>query len=242
MNDKIALITGGNRGLGFETALQLAREGVHVVIAARERSRGVEAALKLQAQGFSAEALQLDVGSSESIAAAAKEFSSKHQRLDILINNAGIVEMTEGKLSSQKIEVWRRIFDINLFGLVEVTQAFLPLLHKSAAGRIVNLSSLLGSITTHETPGSSIYDMKAMPAYNASKSAVNSWTVHLAYELRGSKIKVNAVHPGYVKTEMNQGGGEMEVPDGAKSSVQMALIGEDGPSGSFTHLGETIPW
>ena len=242
MTDKIALITGGNRGLGLETARQLAQKGVHVVIGARERSRGVEAALKLQAEGLSVEALQLDVANSESITTAAKEFARKHPRLDILVNNAGIVEATEGKLSSQKIEVWRRIFDINLFGLVEVTQAFLPLLHKSEAGRIVNLSSLLGSITVHETPGSPIYDMKAMPAYNASKSAVNSWTVHLAYELRGSKIKVNAVHPGYVKTEMNQGGGEMEIPDGAKSSVQMALIGEDGPSGSFTHLGETIPW
>ncbi len=242
MTDKIALITGGNRGLGLETARQLAQQGVHVVIGARERSRGVEAALKLQAEGLSVEALQLDVASSQSIAAAAAEFARKHARLDILVNNAGIVEIAEGKLSSQPIEAWRRIFDTNLFGLVEVTQAFLPLLHRSPAGRIVNLSSLLGSIATHETPGSSIYDMKNMPAYNASKSAVNAWTVHLAYELRGSRIKVNAVHPGYVKTEMNQGGGMMEIPDGARSSVQMALLDDDGPSGSFTHLGETLPW
>ena len=239
MTDSIALVTGGNRGLGLETVTQLARSGVHVVIAARDRRQGVEAALKLQAQGLSVEALQLDVADAESIAAAAREFARKHSKLDILVNNAGITGET-GAPSAVPVANWRMVFETNLFGVIETTQAFLPLLRKSAAGRIVNLSSVLGSITLHA--GESLDSFKHLAAYNASKSALNAWTVHLAHELRETPIKVNAVHPGYVKTEMNKGGGEMEIPDGARSSVQMALIGADGPSGSFTHLGEALPW
>jgi len=125
--------------------------------------------------------------------------------------------------------------------LVAVTQAFLPLLRRSAAGRIVNVSSILGSQALHADPASPIYDFK-VPAYNASKAAVNNWTLSLAYELRATPIKVNTVHPGYVRTDMNAGEGEIDVADGARSSVQMALLGADGPSGSFTHLGQVLPW
>jgi NAD(P)-dependent dehydrogenase (short-subunit alcohol dehydrogenase family) len=126
--------------------------------------------------------------------------------------------------------------------LIATTQAFLPLLRKSEAGRIVNLSSILGSITLHATPGSPIYDFKVMSTYNVSKSAVNAYTVQLAYELKDSKIKVNAAHPGWVKTELGGEGATMELPDGAKTSVALATIGEDGPNGTYVHMGETLPW
>jgi NAD(P)-dependent dehydrogenase (short-subunit alcohol dehydrogenase family) len=145
------------------------------------------------------------------------------------------------KVSQQSLETWHRTFDTNVFGLIATTQAFLPLLRKSESGRIVNLSSILGSITLHSTPGSPIYDFK-MPAYNVSKSAVNAYTAQLAYELRDSKIKVNAAHPGWVKTELGGEGAVMEIPDGAKTSVELALIGEDGPNGAYLHLGEPLPW
>ena len=134
-----------------------------------------------------------------------------------------------------------KTFDTGLFSLIATTQAFLPLLRKSKAGRIVNLSSILGSISLHATPGSPIYDFK-MPAYNVSKSAVNAYTVQLAYELKDSKIKVNAAHPGWVKTELGGEGATMELPDGAKTSVALATIGEDGPNGTYVHMGETLPW
>jgi NAD(P)-dependent dehydrogenase (short-subunit alcohol dehydrogenase family) len=167
-----------------------------------------------------------------------KEFG----RLDILINNAGMMadDMSKGT-SAQPLEVWRRTFETNLFGLIATTNAFLPLLHKSEAGRIVNLSSILGSITYHATPGSPTYDFIA-PAYNVSKAAVNAFTVHLAYELKDSKIKVNAAHPGWVKTELGGEGAVMEIEDGAKTSVELATLGADGPNGAFLHMGETIPW
>lgn len=137
--------------------------------------------------------------------------------------------------------VWRDTFDTNVFAVVEVTQAFLPLLKASVSGRIVNLSSQLASFDMHTNPASPIYDFK-LPAYNASKSVVNAWTVHLAYELRGTSIKVNAVHPGYVKTDMNGGEGELGVEEGAKSSVEMALLDDAGASGTFSHGGKILPW
>ena len=242
MSDKIALITGANKGIGFETTRQLAKTGVHVLLGSRDRGKGVQAALKLQAEGLSVEALSIDVTHLGSIGEAAREVERKHGRLDILINNAGVLlDDLSKKPSEQTLEAWRKTFDANLFGLVAVTQAFLPLLRKSAAGRIVNLSSILGSNTLHQQPDSGIYDFK-VPAYNVSKSAVNAWTVHLAYELKDSKIKVNAAHPGHVKTDMGGAAAPMEIVDGAKTSVQLALLGEDGPNGAFVHLGERLPW
>ena len=145
------------------------------------------------------------------------------------------------KVSEQSLDAWRTTFDTNVFGLIATTQGFLPLLRKSAAGRIVNLSSILGSNTLHSDPQSPIYDFK-VPAYNVSKSAVNAYTVQLAYELRDTPIKVNAAHPGWVKTEMGGEGATMELPGGAKTSVSLATLPADGPTGSYTHLGEALPW
>ncbi|WP_434211995.1 SDR family oxidoreductase [[Pseudomonas] boreopolis] len=241
-NNKIALVTGATRGIGLETVRQLAEAGVHTLLAGRKRDDAVAAALKLQAEGLPVEAIQLDVVDEISIAAAVGTVEQRHGRLDILVNNAGIVLDELGrKPSEQTLDVWRRTFDTNVFAVVAVTRAFLPLLRRSQAGRIVNVSSILGSNTLHSDPSSPIYDFK-VPAYNASKSALNAWTVQLAYELRDTPIKVNAIHPGYVKTDMNGGQGELSVEDGARSSVQMALVGSDGPNGSFTHMGQVLPW
>jgi NAD(P)-dependent dehydrogenase (short-subunit alcohol dehydrogenase family) len=240
---KIALITGANKGIGLETARQLAASGgVHVVLAARDRAKGVDAALKLQAEGLDVEALTLDVTDAASIAAAVTEIEKKFGRLDILINNAGIaVQNGSKKVSEETLDVWRKTFDTNLFALIAVTQAFLPLLKKAPAGRIVNLSSILASLALHSDPASPIYDFK-VPAYNVSKTAVNGWTVQLAYELRDTKIKVNAAHPGWVKTDMGGPSAPMEIVDGAKTSVALALIDAKGPNGAYIHLGEPLPW
>jgi len=241
MSQKIALVTGATRGIGLETVRQLAQQNVHVLLAGRDRAKATEAALKLQQEGLPVEAIALDVNDANSINAAAKDVEKKFGHLDILINNAGIlVDDVTKKSSEQTLDVWRKTFDTNVFAVVTVTQVFLPLLRKSEAGRVVNVSSILGSLTLHSDPSSGIYDFK-VPAYDASKSAVNAWTVHLAHELRDTPIKVNAIHPGSVKTDMNSHG-DIEVTDGAKSSVELALVGADGPNGSFTHLGKTLPW
>ncbi|KAF1723015.1 SDR family oxidoreductase [Pseudoxanthomonas wuyuanensis] len=245
-SSKIALVTGATRGIGRETVRQLAEAGVHTLLAGRNREKAVQAALDLQAQGLPVEAITLDVTDPASIAAAASEVEQRHGRLDILVNNAGIlVDDPSRQVSEQSLQAWRTTFDTNVFGLIAVTQAFLPLLRKSAAGRIVNVSSALGSVALHSDPSSFIYDFK-LPAYNVSKSAVNAWTVQLAYELKDSGIKVNTIHPGYVKTDMNhvegEQRGELDVPDGARTSVRLALIDNDGPTGGFFYLDQVLPW
>lgn len=241
----IALVTGSTRGIGFETARQLGSNGVHVILAGRDFKRAREAAQKLRDESLSVGAVELDLTRHDTIDFAAAEVARQHGRLDILVNNAAIrIERYGNQPSEQPLQQWRETFDTNLFGTVAVTRAFLPLLRRSPAGRIVNVSSLLASLGTHSDPSSYAYsDMfKSLPAYSASKSAVNSWTVHLAYELRNTPIKVNAVHPGYTKTDMNEGEGVYETPIGAQTSVRMALLDQDGPSGTYVHLGDTLPW
>ena len=242
VSSKIALVTGATRGIGFETVRQLAAEGVHTLLAGRDPARAAAAAAVLQADGLPVEPIRLDVTDASSIAAAAKEVEQRHGRLDILVNNAGIIlDNLERKPSEQPLAAWRDTFETNVFGLVAVTQAFLPLLHASTSARIVNVSSILGSISLHLDPTSFVYDFKA-PAYNVSKTAVNAWTAQLAHELRGSRIKVNTIHPGYVKTDINKGEGELEVADGARTSVRLALIGDEGPNGGYFYRDEVLPW
>jgi len=243
MNKKIALITGANKGIGFETARQLGQEGIIVLVGARDAKKGEAAAEKLRREKIEAHALTIDVSDAASIRKAANQVESDYGRLDILVNNAGVmVDDEKKKPSEQSLETWRKTFETNLFGLIVTTQAFLPLLRKSEAGRIVNLSSILGSITFHAKPGSPIYDSKSYTSYNVSKSAVNAYTVQLAYELKDTKIKVNAAHPGWVKTEMGGEGATMELDDGAKTSVALATLGPDGPNGAYIHMGESLPW
>lgn len=240
--EKIALVTGATRGIGLETVRQLAQAEVRVLLSGRDFATATKAAEVLRQDGLAVDPIELDVTDPASIAAAAAYVQTKFGRLDILVNNAGVLLDAMGrKPSEQTLTVWRDTFSTNAFAVVEVTQAFLPLLKNSVSGRIVNLSSQLASFSLHTDPASPIYDFK-LPAYNASKSVVNAWTVHLAYELKGSSIKVNAVHPGYVKTDMNGGDGELDVEAGARSSVHMALLDDLGPSGTFSHNGKTLPW
>jgi NAD(P)-dependent dehydrogenase (short-subunit alcohol dehydrogenase family) len=163
--------------------------------------------------------------------------------LDILVNNAGILidRRQANDTSTTAMEILRRTFDTNFFAAVALTQTLLPLLRKSSGGRIVNLSSILASSTLHATKGSPIYDAKTF-AYDVSKTALNSFTIHLAHELAGTKIKVNSADPGWVKTAMGGKGAMLEISDGAKTSVRLATLPEDGPTGGYFHLEESLPW
>ncbi|POT24490.1 short-chain dehydrogenase [Citrobacter freundii] len=242
---KIALVTGANRGIGFETARQLAQQGVYVIIGGRNVNSIKKSANKLISEGLEVESLIVDITDSNSITKAADKIGNKYGRLDILVNNAAIRLEDYGlNPSQQPMKKWKETFNTNLFGMVELTNALLDLIKKSDAGRIVNVSSLLASISTHTDTDSYAYSkmFKSLPAYSATKSAVNSWTVHLAYELRDTPVKVNAVHPGYTITDMNDGEGVLDVKDGAKSSVMMAMLDEDGPSGTYTHMNKVIGW
>jgi NAD(P)-dependent dehydrogenase (short-subunit alcohol dehydrogenase family) len=239
---RIALVTGATRGIGLETVRQLAEAGVHTLLAGRDRNKAVAAALELQSQGLPVEAIALDVTDAGAITLAVAEVARRYGRLDVLVNNAGILlDDPALKVSGQSLATWRNTFETNVFGLIAVTQAFLPLLRRAPAARIVNVSSILGSIALHGDPASPIYDFK-VPAYNVSKSAVNAWTVQLAWELRDTPIKVNTLHPGYVRTDMNSGAGDIEAADGARTSVRLALIDASGPTGGYFHLDQALPW
>jgi NAD(P)-dependent dehydrogenase (short-subunit alcohol dehydrogenase family) len=240
---RIALITGANKGIGFETARQLGEKSITVLVGARDAAKGEAAAEELRKEGIEARAIEIDVSKPESVKEAAEEVEREFGRLDILVNNAAVMkDETEKKPSEQSLATWRETFETNVLGLIATTQAFLPLLRKSDAGRIVNLSSILGSIEYHATPGSPVYESKDTPAYSVSKSAVNAYTVQLAHELKDTKIKVNAAHPGWVKTEMGGEGATMEIEEGAQTSVALATLGSDGPNGAYVHMGEPLPW
>jgi NAD(P)-dependent dehydrogenase (short-subunit alcohol dehydrogenase family) len=241
---KIAFITGGNRGIGLETALQLGKQNVKVVIGSRDAEKGKAAAENLRAEGADVEAIRFDITKPADYQEAYKYFDKNFGKLDILINNAGVSKEafgTPNNASSVAKEVLRETFETNFFGTIELTQVLLPLIKKAPEGRIVNLSSILGSLALHADPKSPIYGFKAL-AYDASKTALNAFTVHLAAELKDTKVKVNSAHPGWVKTEMGTDAAPMEIPDGAKTSVQLALLPANGPTGGYFHMGESLPW
>jgi NAD(P)-dependent dehydrogenase (short-subunit alcohol dehydrogenase family) len=241
-NGKVALITGANKGIGFETAKQLGELGYTILVGSRDTTRGQEAVAKLTELGINAQLVQLDVSSKDSIHQAAKSVASKFDKLDALINNAAVkIDDYSTKTSEVGWNTFEKTFQTNLFGLAETVTAFLPLIKQSEAGRIVNLTSILASNTLHGDPKSPIYDAK-VPAYDISKTAVNAYTVHLAHELRKTNIKVNAANPGWVKTDMGGENAPMELADGAKTSVKLATLPEDGPTGKFIHMDEELPW
>ena len=239
----VALITGANKGIGLETARQLGAQGIAVLVGARDLKRGEAAAAQLKAEGIDARALKLDVTDGRDRKAAAEAIAHDFGRLDILVNNAGIALESMGANSTLTTgeEALRKIFDTNFFAVVALTDALLPLLRKSAAARIVNVSSILGSLHLHATEGSPIYNAK-MFAYDASKTALNAYTIHLAHALRETKIKVNSAHPGWVTTDLGGPGAMMEIVDGAKTSVRLAMLPDDGPTGGYFHLNDTLPW
>jgi NAD(P)-dependent dehydrogenase (short-subunit alcohol dehydrogenase family) len=241
---KVAFITGGNRGIGLETARQLGKQNVKVVIGSRDAEKGKAAAEKLRAEGADVEAIRFDITRPADYQEAYSYFDKNFGKLDILINNAGVSKEafgTPNNASSVAKQVLRETFDTNFFGTIELTQVLLPLIKKAPEGRIVNLSSILGSLALHADPKSPIYGFKAL-AYDASKTALNAFTVHLAAELKDTKVKVNSAHPGWVKTEMGTDAAPMEIPDGAKTSVQLALLPANGPTGGYFHMGEALPW
>jgi len=241
---KVAFITGANRGIGFETAKGLGELGITVVLGARDLTKGQAAAKQLQALGIKAEAIAYDAAQPASGDAAYEYFDQHFGKLDILVNNAGmLIEQIMGKNNSSSVstDVLQQTFQTNLFAVVALTQKLLPLIRKAPAGRIVNLSSILGSLTLHSMPNSPIDPAKSF-AYNASKAALNVYTIHLAHELRDTNIKVNSAHPGWVKTELGGPNAPMEVADSGKTSVQLATLDDNGPSGGFIHEGEPLPW
>jgi NAD(P)-dependent dehydrogenase (short-subunit alcohol dehydrogenase family) len=247
MSQKIAFITGGNRGLGFQTALELGRTGIKVIIGSRDLAHGEQALAKLRAAGADADVLLFDITRTASHKSAYDYFNSKFERLDILVNNAGIAGGSfpgtgpEHRAADVQLDLLHKVFETNFFSQVALTKALLPLIRKSPAGRIVNLSSILGSLTLHADPNSPIYHAKSF-AYDASKSALNAFTIHLAYELRDTQIKVNSAHPGWVKTDMGGAEAPMELSEGGKTSAALATLPDDGPTGGYFHLGKPLPW
>jgi NAD(P)-dependent dehydrogenase (short-subunit alcohol dehydrogenase family) len=248
--DKVALVTGANKGIGLETARGLSELGIAVVIASRDEAKGRAAADRLRAEGKkNVEAFRFDVTRPEDHQEIARHLENRYGKLDILVNNAGVwleeadFSAPEGFNTTPTVtpEVLRRTFETNFFAVVSLTQSLLPLIRKAPAGRIVNLSSFLGSLTNHSDPSSPIYNEKAF-AYDASKTALNAFTVHLAQALRGTPIKVNSADPGWVKTDMGGAAAPMEVSEGSKTSVQLATLSDDGPTGGFYHFGQPLPW
>jgi NAD(P)-dependent dehydrogenase (short-subunit alcohol dehydrogenase family) len=241
---KVAFITGANRGVGLEAARELGRKGIKVVLGSRDAAKGEAAAAELRREGIDAEALVFDAGKPESERAAYDHFEKRYGKLDILVNNAGVTYeplLDTASITSIAPETLRATFETNFFAVVTLTQRLLPLIRKSPAGRIVNVSSILGSLTLHAAPNSPIERAKPL-AYNASKSALNAFTVHLAHVLKDTPIKVNSAHPGWVKTELGGESAPMEVSEGGKTSALLATLPADGPTGGFFHLNERLPW
>ncbi len=244
LQQRIALITGGNRGIGFETAKKLGEQGIKVIIGARDALKGEQAVVELKALGIDAEYLHYDAALANSPQAVAAALESRFGKLDILVNNAGILkEELIGQNNTLNVDqdTLKTTFEANFFAVVALTQALIPLLQRAPAARIVNLSSILGSQTLHSAPDSPIEVAKGL-AYNASKSALNMFTIHLAHALKDSHIKVNSAHPGWVKTDLGGPNAPMEISDSWKTSVRLATLDEQGPTGAYFHEDQPLPW
>ncbi|MEA1851427.1 SDR family oxidoreductase [Chryseobacterium sp. MHB01] len=244
---KTALITGANKGIGFETAKQLLENGYFVFIGSRDIDNGESAVEQLKKAGFAhTEAIQLDVTDAVSVEKAKSAVRSKTDVLDVLINNAGINGGMPQAALEAPVESFQKVLDTNLYGVIRMTQTFMDLLRKSEEPRIVNVSSSGCSLTLHSDPDWIYYSHKAA-VYTASKAAMNMYTINLAYELRDTPFKVNAVCPGFVATDFNNHRGTGTVEEGGKRIAKYAMIGQDGPTGKFIseeynpETGET-PW
>jgi NAD(P)-dependent dehydrogenase (short-subunit alcohol dehydrogenase family) len=237
---RIALVTGANKGIGLEVARQLGKAGHRVLLGARDKARGLDAARALQAEGIDVRHIPLDLSDAASLKAAAADIEANEGHIDILVNNAGVAEQSDGLPGAVDLDVVRRIFETNYFGTIAVTQALLPLVKKSASGRIVNVSSGLGSLTLNADPNWDYAAVK-LTGYNGSKAALNMFTVLLAAELKDLGIKVNAVNPGYTATDLNGHSGHQTVEEGAAETVRVALL-VDGPTGGFTSTEGVDPW
>ena len=242
--ERVAFISGANRGIGFETTKKLAETGVKVILGSRDLNKGKDAVNKLSALGLETDLLQYDAFDQNAPQKVYDYILEKYKKLDILINNAGV--LLTGNLfvtnsSTVSDKDLKDTFQTNFFSVVSLTQKLLPLIKKSDAGRIVNVSTILSSLTLHSAKDSPITPAKEI-AYNASKSALNAFTIHLAIELKDTNIKVNSGHPGWVKTELGGPNAPVEVEDSYKTSLRLATLEDDGPSGGLFHENETIPW
>ena len=233
---KTALVTGANKGIGREIARQLGHRGYSVWLACRDAERGEKAASELRSEGIDVHPLRLDVTSIASVKEAAAAFAKASDSLDVLVNNAGVSVGGYAVPSEANIEDMRALYEVNTFGPVRVTQAFLPLLKKSAQGRIVMMSSSLGSIAEQLDMTSGTYGVNLL-GYNSSKSALNMITVAFAKELAPFGIKVDAANPGYVATDLNDNQGYRTVAEGAKVAVFLATLGPMGPTAGFFNDG-----
>ncbi|HET9931354.1 MAG TPA: SDR family oxidoreductase [Polyangiaceae bacterium] len=238
---KTALVTGANKGIGHETARRLAELDLTVLMGARDQGRGEAAVDGLRNNSRDVQLLILDVADEQSIARAAASVAERFGRLDILVNNAGI-SLGAGLPSNQGLEAMRSIFATNVFGPIAVAQAFLPLLERAPAARIVNVSSSLGSLGLAADPESPSAQLGRLFGYAASKTALNAFTLWLANELRSKHVKVNAACPGYVATDLNRHKGPRTVEQGAEIIVRLATLPDDGPTGGFFDDAGSVPW
>lgn len=240
---RVALITGANKGIGFEVARQLGQAGFTILLGARDASRGDEAANKLRSSGVDARYVLVDLNRAvESATALARQVGEEFGRLDVLVNNAGVWYGEDGPASKVSLEVLRRTFEANFFGVVAFTQPLLPLLRAAENASVVNVSSGLGSLTINADPSHPFYNVKLL-AYNASKAALNMFTVDLAYDLRDTKIKVNSANPGYTATDMtSHAPGAQTVEEGAREIVRLAQLPVDGPTASFYQTDGIVAW
>ena len=230
---KTVLITGANKSIGFETARQLLQQGYYVYLGSRDMQKGQQAVSELKSEGLSqVEPIEIDVNNIDSIKAAREVLGQKINVLDVLINNAGIAGGFPQPSLETDISVFKQVFETNFFGVIEVTQAFIDLLKQSPEPRIVNVTSGLGSLTLHNDPSWKYYQVKGA-VYVSSKAALNAYTIVLAYDLRDTSFKVNAVDPGYTATDFNHHSGPGTVPDAAARVVKAAVLGPDGPTGQF---------
>jgi NAD(P)-dependent dehydrogenase (short-subunit alcohol dehydrogenase family) len=239
---KNVLITGANKGIGFEVAKQMAEKGYFVYVGCRNENNGNDAIRKLHELGLlHCEFLKIDVSDALSVKQAAETVAAKTEALDVLINNAGIPGGQPQKVSTCDISMMKEVFNTNYFGAVQTTQVFLPLLKKSAQAVIVNVSSELGSLAMQtnvvRNPNYDLYH-----AYGASKTALNTFTILLAQELKDTQIKVNSVTPGYTATDLNNFAGFKTAAQGAQPIVRLATIGKDGPSGKFFREEGEVSW
>ena len=241
ITEKIGLVTGANKGIGYEVVRQLATSGCAVLLGARNQALGGEAAAKLASENLDVRYIPIDLDDSASIAAAARKIDTDFGRLDILVNNAGIAVQGDGPPSISSLEAIERDYRVNFIGTVAVTQAMLPLLRKAPSARIVNVSSGLGSLTKTGDPAFQFVAYKYL-GYAASKAALNMLTVQLAYELRDTAIKVNSADPGYTATDLNEHRGTQTVPEGSVEIVRLALLPDDGPTGAFSNKNGNVPW
>jgi len=230
---KSVLITGANRSIGLETAKQLSEKGLLVYLGSRDLQKGEAIVKELNEKGFqNIKAIEIDVTQTDSISAAKDLIGKEQGKLDILINNAGILGVNPQTAVETSIKDIQQVFDTNFFGVISVTQAFLELLKKSESPRISNITSVLGSLTLHNDPSWKYYHVKGA-AYGPSKSALNAYTTVLAYELKDSPFKVNAIDPGYTATDFNQHSGPGSVESAASFIIKHTLTDENAPTGQF---------